>query len=232
MERIHENISGNLRLLLRKLSRAVLAPALALLCISANGHAQGDPAFPFTLHVGGGFAPLPGALGTRLDNGWLVNVGGGIKGSHLALTFDYTYFGFTVGRNVLIAAAIPDTNANSHLWSLTLNPRFSLGWGSRFDGYIVGGVGYYRRTVEFTRPTLVRTVIVDQFFGRFFRTVVPANTLLGSIQTSGVGGSLGGGFDIKPTAFPLKIFAEARYLYADTGTPPTRIVPLTVGVRF
>src|SRR5690242_12210202 len=44
--------------------------------------------------------------------------------------------------------------------------------------YVVGDVGYYRRVVEFTQPTLQPAVVFDPFFG-FFQGAIPADRVLG-----------------------------------------------------
>jgi hypothetical protein len=54
------------------------------------------------------------------------------------------------------------------------------------------------------------------------------------MRRSGVGGSLGGGFELKVGSDDsnTKFFTEARYEYADTGKIPTRMVPVTFGLRW
>jgi hypothetical protein len=83
---------------------------------------------------------------------------------------------------------VPDGNA--HLWSITVEPKLRLNPHNKIDPYVVGGVGYYRRTVEFTRLVLPSVVIFDPFFGGFFNTVVQTNQVLGDITHGGIGGSL------------------------------------------
>jgi hypothetical protein len=73
-------------------------------------------------------------------------------------------------------------------------------------------------------------LIFDPFFG-FVSTLVPADQILGQITKDGVGGSLGAGFDIGIT-HGTTFFTEARYVYAGTGGFPTRVVPVTFGLRF
>jgi opacity protein-like surface antigen len=135
-----------------------------------------------------------------------------------------------VSDKVVAEAKVPDGNA--HLWSITVDPKLRLNPHHKIDPYVVGGVGYYRRTVEFTRPVLLSVVIFDPFFGGFFNTVVQTNQVLGDITRGGIGGSLGGGFDVKLRKTGFKVFVEARYHYADTGRVATRMVPLTVGIRW
>jgi len=57
---------------------------------------------------------------------------------------------------------VPDGDA--HVWSITVNPKLRLNPSGKVDPYIVGGVGYYRRTVHFTKPALVDVFIFDPFF--------------------------------------------------------------------
>jgi hypothetical protein len=97
---------------------------------------------------------------------------------------------------------------------------------------LVGGVGYYRRTIQFTQPTVAAVDIFDPFFGFFFfPTLVPADIVIGSITRDGVGGNVGAGFEF-PFVSGIRFFTEARYQYVSTGNIPTRMVPLTLGVRW
>ena len=200
---------------------------LATCCMCA--HAQDD--HRFTFNAGAGASPLVGDISTRLDNGWNATFGGGYNFSkNFAATIQYTYNGFGVSQRVLTEAQVPE--GNSHLWSLTLDPKIKLNSVGKVNPYLVGGVGYYRRTVEFTQPSLVPVTVFDPFFGFFFNTFVPAHQVLGDIRQSGIGGNLGAGLDVKLGDSGVKAFAEARYEYADTGSIPTRIVPLTFGFRW
>jgi opacity protein-like surface antigen len=214
--------------LARQVSTALVAGAI-LVCTAAYGRAQEE--HPFTLSAGGGFSPVVGDISSRLNNGWHFTVGGGYNfNRYFSATLDYNYNGYGVSQRVLREAQVP--GGDSHLWSLTANPKLRLGVSSKLNPYIVGGVGYYRRTVEFTRPTIVPVTIFDPFFGAFFNTAVPADEVLGKITQGGIGGSLGGGFDIRLAETGLKLFTEARYHYADTGRIPTRMVPVTFGIRW
>ena len=204
--------------------------AVALITISSL-HSQAQDDHRYTVEGGAGYSPLVGDISSRLNNGWHVTFGGGYNfSSYFATTLDYTYNGYGVARKVLTEANVPDGNA--HMWSITVIPKIRLCPHSKVDPYVVGGVGYYRRTVEFTRPVLISVFIFDPFFGDFFNTLVQTNQELGHITRGGVGGSLGAGFDYKIADTGVKFFAEARYHYADTGRIATRMIPLTVGIRW
>jgi opacity protein-like surface antigen len=149
---------------------------------------------------------------------------------HFTMTGQFMYNGFGVSRTVLNEANVPDGNA--HMWSLTANPKIRINPDWKVDPYAVGGIGYYRRVVEFTQPTLVPTLIFDPFFGAFFNTLIPANQVIGRITRDGFGGSIGGGVDIRLGSGGLKLFTEIRYHHANTGSVDTQMVPITVGIRW
>lgn len=201
---------------------------LMVLGFAGFGYAQEPGEHWYTFNIGAGFTPLVGQLSDRLDNGWNARGGLGFRiTSHFELNGEFMYNGFGVKPVVLTEAGVP--SANSHVWSISADPKIRLGGARRFDPYIVGGVGYYRRTVNFTAPTTVPVELFDPFFGVIFPVLVAANVQISSITRSGIGGSGGAGFNIRLGPSGAKFFVEARYHYASTGTMPTRMVPLTLG---
>jgi hypothetical protein len=225
------HMAPSINSLLRRVSIGLVVPGLVFLSVTRCCVAQDENRYTFHGGGGAGVTPLVGDISSRLDNGWHITFGGGVNlTSHFATTLDYGYNGFGVSRKVLNEAQVPDGNA--HLQSITVNPKFRLVRIGKVMPYVVGGVGYYRRTVEFTRPALVSVFIFDPFFGDLFNTLVPANQVLGRITEDGVGGSLGAGFALKFGESRVKFFTEARYHYADTGNVPTRMVPVTFGFRW
>lgn len=185
----------------------------------------------FTGSVGGGYTPLMGNLSNHLDNGWNFRASGGYNfSSRFSTDLAFTWNGLGVSQSVLNEAQVPGGNA--HVWSLTLDPRLRLNPGHGIDPYLVGAVGYYRRTVEFTQPTVQPTLIFDPFFG-LIQGLVPANQILGSITRNGIGGGAGAGFEFRLGSLShARIFTEARYEYANTGNVPTRMLPVTFGIRW
>lgn len=87
--------------------------------------------------------------------------------------------------------------------------------------------------LEFTQPTLESSLVVDPFFG-FVPTLIPADQVLKRITRNSLGG--GGGFEfdfgLGHRISNARLFSEARYEYAGTGKIPTRMIPLTIGIRF
>jgi hypothetical protein len=178
-----------------------------------------------------GFSPLVGAINQRLDNGWHVTFGAGYNFSNrFGVAGQFMYNGLGVSRGVLQEFSVPDGNAN--VWSITAEPRINFAPRRRFTPYVIGGVGYYRRTVEFTQPALAQTVVFDPFFG-FVPVTVQVNQVLGTFVRDGIGGSAGLGFDapVRGEGGP-KFFTEVRFHYSDAGGIPLRMVPVTLGLRF
>jgi len=186
---------------------------------------------PVAINIGGGFTPLVGDVSSHLNNGWHMTggVGYNVRGP-LTIGVQVAFNGFGVSRSTLMKAAAP--NGDSHVWSVTAEPRLQLPYAHKIRPYLVGGVGYYRRTVNFTRPAMQQVFFFDPFFGFVFPGTIGVNQVLSTITRSGPGGSLGAGWSVKLGKTDTEFFNEARYTYAATGTIPTRMVPLTFGLRF
>ena len=202
---------------------------IMVVALSLSSSAQVETLQHLTVNVGGGASFLSGTISNRLNTGWNVTGGVGYRvDPHFSTTVQVGYNGFGVSRRVLNEANVPGGTA--HIWSVTLDPKLNFKPGSRLDPYVVGGAGYYRRTVEFTAPTVAPALIFDPFFG-FFSTLVPANQVLGRMSKDGAGGSLGAGVDFG-IKHGMSLFTEARYEYAATGGLPTRVIPVRLGLRF
>jgi hypothetical protein len=160
-----------------------------------------------------------------------VQAGGGYMFTpQWGIVGDYHYFGLGVPDRVLNSLAVPDGNAWVH--SITVGPEVRLAPDSKIDPYLIGEVGWYRRTVEFTRPSVAAVTVFDPFLGFFVPVLVPANTVLGTSTRDGFGGNVGGGVAVRIKDGHAKVFAEARYHHAMHDRKDTQILPVTVGIRW
>lgn len=187
---------------------------------------------PWSINMGGGYTLLVGKISNRLDNGWNMKVGGEFNVTrHFSIGPRFSWNGLGVSRGVLNEAKVP--GGDSHVWSLTADPRLRLAPFHHLNPYFVGSVGYYRRVLEFTQPTLESVLVVDPFFG-VFQSFVPADQVLRRITRNSLGGGGGFGFDfgLGHRMSNARLYTEARYEYAGTGSIPTRMIPLTIGIRF
>jgi opacity protein-like surface antigen len=212
----------------RYLMRVVAAVTVLIFC--AGLAAGQEEEHKWTANIGAGFTPLVGALDRRLDNGWNISFGGGYHFTdRFSLGGEVMYNGLGVSKGVLNELAVPSGNAR--IWALTVEPKLNFAPRRHFTPYLVGGVGYYRRVVEFTQPTVTAVTVFDPFFG-FFPTLIPADQVIGRVIRDGIGGNAGLGFQAPVGHRGVKIFAEARFHYANGGGIPTRMIPMTIGVRF
>lgn len=213
-----------------RLPLALRSGALMWLLCLVTAFAAAQSERPVAINIGGGFSPLVGDVSSHLNNGWHMT--GGVAynvNSVFSIGPQFTYNGFGVSQSALKEAGTP--GGDSHVWSITAEPRLQLPFAYKLRPYVVGGVGYYRRTVNFTQPALINVTFFDPFFGYIFPGVVGTNQVLKTDSQSGMGGNAGAGFSIKLEQ-GTEFFTEARYVYAATGDVPTRMVPLTFGLRF
>ena len=98
---------------------------------------------------------------------------------------------------------------------------------------MVGGGGFYRRTTEYTEPTIATATVFDPFFGLFYPVAVPANTVLGSFTQNKAGLNIGAGVSVRVRGDSnAKIFAESRYHYILTNPERMSVLPVTFGLRW
>jgi Outer membrane protein beta-barrel domain len=184
----------------------------------------------FTVNIGGGYTPTTGDIGKRLTDGWDGTAGAGFNfNRHFSLGGQVMYDSLGVSQLVLNEAAVPA--ANAHVWAITVEPTFRFLPGRVIDPYFVGGVGYYRQTVQFTQPTYSSIFVFDPFFG-FYPALIQTDQVLGTMVGQGIGGSAGMGLNFRLGDSGLKFYVEARYHYADTGSLPLRMIPVNIGFRW
>ncbi len=186
----------------------------------------------FTFNIGGGFTEPVKNSENRLDRGYNINVGAGLNltpAVGVIGEFGYNNLGVPSG----ILAALAATEGAARLYSLTVNPIVRFNPNGRSDFYLIGGGGYYRRTVEFTRPTAVIIPGLDPFYGVTIPVALPPTAVAGSFSQDRLGWNFGGGVTFQLTGDSnLKFYAEARYHYIDTEPISTNMLPVTFGLRW
>jgi hypothetical protein len=121
------------------------------------------------------------ASGVRLDRGFNLGVGAGVNfAPEFGVTLDFGFNNLGVNPTTLTSLGIPGGSAR--VYSLTLQPVVRIGGRHRVNAYVTAGGGYYRRTVEFTEPTIEFVTGFDPYFGVFYPVGIPVNTVLGSFS--------------------------------------------------
>lgn len=217
-----------------RISFAVALLTLALGAWPATVHAQmvqmtGIERYAFD--VGTGVTPLLGIANNELSTGWNVTGGGGVRiDRRVAVNLQVLYSGLGVQTSVLNTFGVP--GAHAHLWGFTLDPEVRFRLDHTVGFYLIGGGGYYWRTINLTRPTLRPAVVFDPFFGYSIPTLIPANAIIGSVTRVGWGPNVGAGVTFRVGDGSTRLFAEVRYHYIATSPDATQIIPVTFGVRW
>jgi len=149
-------------------------------------------------------------------------------------------------------------DGNTHVWSFTLNPKYTFMDGDKYGAYVVGGLGYYHKVTDFTTPET--GLECSPYYGCF---QVTQNAVYDHYTSNAPGVNAGFGLTYKFSRFAdERFFIEARYVvvlnsqrygyeyannangYITTGTNPdpnnafpqnsnrTTYIPIKVGIRF
>lgn len=190
----------------------------------------------FGMGIGGGLSPTVGDISNKLNTGGHFTVGAGLNptlnwnGHSIGLVGQFMYNWFGVNSSVLRSLSVPQGNA--HMWSLTADPMWRFAHVGPVGAYVIGGVGFYRRTVQFTKPTTTEVTIFNPWWGYLGPFTVPTNQVLGSVTENapGVNGGLGLDWDVGHGG--TELYVEVRYHYIHTSPAATEILPITFGVRW
>jgi hypothetical protein len=225
-------------------------------------NADGSPKYDF--FGGGGFGLSTGGTHNYLSAaGWGLQVGGGRnfnKKIAINLQFDYDHFGFqtaTLNNLLAIYSSLGATDGNgnpiselggtSHVWSFSLDPKYTFFEGDKYGVYGVVGVGFYHKTANFTTPGIAE--YCDPFYGCI---QYQANETLDKYTSNAPGFNAGIGMTYKFSRFASqRFYAEARYVFVDNSAKPfdisgetayfnafpqnsakTTYIPVKFGIRF
>ena len=193
----------------------------------------------WTFEAGGGFnAPISNSV----TYGGQFTVGAGLNfNKYLAALIEYQFIDDKLPGYLIAEAGAKGGYA--HIWSFTIDPVIDLMPKATNDVYVTGGGGFYRKVTSFTDPEETSIAITSARLERqtpWSGTSRPIRAASTSARASSTG--LGGMYGDSNT----KLFVEARYL--DVFSPAvmgsanglgmtsvaanTRIIPVSVGVRF
>ncbi len=136
------------------------------------------------------------------------------------------------------ASDLAGFDANAHVLSITANPVLSFSNdSSKLGVYLTGGVGYYRKTTNFTLPSYGTAC-------DYFCYTYATNYNVDTASSNGFGANGGFGFTYRISEFSNeRLFVEARYHWINIDSKNntdlfpfnkrnTEYVPVLVGVRF
>lgn len=193
----------------------------------SDSHTNPDGSPKYTFAVGGGFTLPTGNMHKYLDTSYNFQVGAGRNFSKtfgILAQFDWDNFGFQ-GKTLDNQQAFynqglpPDDpnyisglDGNSHIWSLSINPIVNYYTSDTWGAYVIGGVGFYHKTANFTVPAV--GTYCDPYYGYCYQ--YQANQTIDHYTSNAPGFSGGIGFTHKFSRFSAgKFYAEARYVWVD-----------------
>jgi Outer membrane protein beta-barrel domain len=185
-------------------------------------------------------APL-NPMGKNAAFGWGVSTGVGYNFDRRnALIGEFMWNWLYPNKESLrpIRTALQSRGISGHgnLFALTANYRFELR-GKALGTYFIGGPGWYYRTVSLSRPVPPSTTIscapAWQWWGYNCTDGVVITDLTEVHSNSGALGFNGGaGLTFRVGEPPYRIYVESRYHFAHTGSISTKLIAVTVGIRY
>jgi hypothetical protein len=137
-----------------------------------------------------------------------------------------------------IRAALQSPNVSGHgnLYVFTANYRLELR-GNALGIYFIGGPGWYYRTVWLSQPVPAGTTIsclpAWLWWGYNCADGIVITNLTRVHSNEGALGFNGGiGFTVRVGEAPYRMYVESRYHFAPTGSISTKLIAVTVGIRY
>ena len=203
-----------------------LAVAGALLAILLPGIAEAQQV-RWAFKLGGGLSIPTGSYNTYVDNGWHGQLGATFfpRGGRAGISVEFNRSSSGIDQRFL--DSLGATEGSSRLWSLTLNGVATVVRQGRIAPYVIGGAGYYNRTVEFNGATTLIPIDDPWWSG----TDIPAGSALSSYSKNSFGLNVGAGL-----AYTLAkggaIFLEGRYHHAFSDPVDSQVLPTIIGFTF
>jgi hypothetical protein len=187
-----------------------------------NFNIGGGPGFP--LSRTGDFA------GTSYN--FVAGAGPNLR-AHVKFVGEFMFHGLPVRQSVVDQLDLP--SAKGRFYSFTGNIMVGTGTSQK-SVYLIGGGGWYRRTVE-TQQTVHTAGEVCAPAWVWWNVqcvngIFPATVTIGSHSSNAGGFNIGGGFTLAVGSSGAHLYTEVRYHHAFTDGVETTVLPLTFGVRW
>lgn len=188
----------------------------------------------FNFNIGGG----PGFPLSRTSDfahtSYNFVVGGGPNlVPHVKLNAEFMFQGLPVQHNIIHQLGL--SNVKGRLYSLTGNLIVGSSIGARKNAYLIGGGGWYRRTIEAKQTVLSVGEVCEPWWwwdAQCVNGIITSEVTVGSRTSSAGGFNLGGGLAFQLGESSANFYAEVRYHRAFTRNVETSVLPLTFGIRW
>ena len=188
----------------------------------------------WNFNVGGGAATYTGTTRQFVRGGGLIGSAGVARNysRFFGLRADFQFDNLPLRSSALDSAGAP--GANSHVYTLMIDPIINIPASKLWSGYIVFGPSYFHRTGKLDSSTAIAGDGCNGFFiwwGRCFAGSLPLNGDFLTASQNEFGENFGGGIArrIRPN---LEVYGEYRLLHGTHNKVTTDLRPITIGVRW
>ncbi len=226
-----------------------------------------DGSSKWMFYAGAGLTAPIGNAKQYLTENFALQAGGGYNVTRhfsVPIEFDWAKFGLTkqnLNNQITIYDSILGPGAvdgmldgNSHIWSFSVEPRYTFRSGSTWKPYVFGGVGFYHKVANFTVPS---TGSCGYGYGYGYGYGGGCGNVNFDHYSSNAPGFDGGAaISYQLSNSRVSFYAEARYVFVDSSQQQgvtinnyttastagadlypansnhTAYIPITFGVRF
>ncbi len=188
----------------------------------------------WNFNVGGGANVTSGTTNKFVHGGGVV-VGGGVArnySQYFGFRLDFQFDNLPLRNTALLQAQAP--GANSHAYSLMLDPIINIPVNKLWSGYVVFGPSYFHRSGKLDSSRAVPGQACNAFFtwwGRCFAGSVPVGVDFLRESENQFGYNVGGGVARK-VYNNIEVYAEFRVVHGSHNGVTTDVRPITMGVRW
>ena len=188
----------------------------------------------YNFNIGGGPGFPLGKTSDFAHTSYNFVVGGGPNLiPHVKLNTEFMFHGLPVQHNIIHQLGLSDVKGR--LYSLTGNLIVGSSIGGRKNAYLIGGGGWYRRTIEAKQTVLSIGEVCEPWWwwdAQCVNGIVSSEVTVGSRTSSAGGFNVGGGLLFQLGDSTAGFYAEVRYHRAFTRNGETSVLPLTFGLRW
>ena len=188
--------------------------------------------FNFNIGAGPGF-PLSRTNDFAHTSYNFVVGGGPNLFPHVTLNGEFMFQGVPVQHNIVDQLGFSDVKGR--FYSLTSNLIVGSSIGARKNAYLIGGGGWYRRTIEAKKTVLSVGEICEPWWwwdAQCVKGILTSDVTVGSRTSSAGGFNIGGGLTFQLGESSANFYAEVRYHRAFTRNVETSVLPVTFGIRW
>ena len=205
----------------------------------AQYYYSGESYRPLHWQIEGGYSPTVGTTSDYLQGGWTL--GGGLTWypspqSPAALRLDLSYSEYNATNNLLLqnqtALQTEIDSGTGRTWGGDVDGQLDFALGPRAKGYLIGGIGAYKRQIELYQTVFGGGVFCDPWWGFCGEGYFPGNAVVARTTSSWkFAWNAGIGIDF-PLGNGMTWFVDARYLRIGPEDQKTEFVPIRIGLRF